>query len=260
MIVPPAPAGDTATDRRCSSTALEPITLPAWVAQWPTVETEVRRIEAQGLTADARAVLERLATDGRMCGVWIELNRHSRTNGGFLHPVSAHPDDRHLPADEAQAKALAEVLNFTFLAASERASVKKQEDVDRVRAAFLDRASTLRETADYIVKNAPAFFFLPTAYATSPGLAQDDAAAMLRAADWFESIAAPLLTPDDPMMVENERGDRVARGVPIRVATFLRERFGALLYGTAATIASVALDEPTNVRAIRSAFSPRKPD
>jgi hypothetical protein len=58
---------------------------------------------------------------------------------------------------------------------------------------------------------------------------------------WLERDAARIRDADDPLTISRERSDPVVQGVQATIAAFLEDRFGTPLYGTAGTIAVVAL-------------------
>ncbi len=150
---------------------------------------------------------------------------------------------------------------FAFCTARDKIHVSKDEDLEAEREKRHQRAAMLREVADELVATTSAH---PTAFAAHQA-ALADKAALYRVAAWQEKQLTFLRTPDDLLTITNDRGDPHARGAGIMIATFLEERFGKPLYGTAATLTAVALGIsqdgtgiPTIERAIRSAFSAQK--
>ena len=247
-----------------------PIQMPLWAAQWPSVETEVRRAEGRCLPGEHHAVLLRLATDPRMQAVWNELVRRKRLGEGYFHAVQG-TDAERLPLDRAQEKALGETMHFAFVAAIDQVSVSKEDEITPVRVIRNERAITLRTVADELelsvaheqerCARTQHGGITPAARSimeSNFALYTFDVAALRRVAGWYDAQTETLRTPDDPMTVTNDRGDRVSRGVSIMIASFLKERFGKPLYGTAATLASVALNRYISERVVRSAFS--RPD
>ncbi|MCX7314451.1 MAG: hypothetical protein NTV56_22760 [Alphaproteobacteria bacterium] len=232
-------------DSSTSAAGHEPITLPDWLP--PAVAKQARRIEAQSLSTDQRAILLRLATDPRMRGVWNELTRRDRRGGGYFHPAKRPIGMPALTREEAQAEALGELFHFAFCAARDRLEVSKPEDGAHLKAKLLENARVLQEIADDMAAINLAY-----------PLAAADAAALRRVAGWHEDGAALLRTPSDPLTIHNDRGGRVVRGVQIIIAVWLRDAFGRPLHGTAATLAAVALDQKTSERVTRSAFSGQK--
>jgi hypothetical protein len=223
----------------------EQLSLPGWLP--PAVVKQVRRIEARRLPAEQRAILQRLATDARMRGVWTELSRRKRPGGGFINPAKLPVDRPASTQDEAQAEALGELFHFAFCAARDRVQVSKPKEVAEGRTKLLQYAGMLREIADD----------LTSTNSTDP-LAAADAEALRRVAGWQEAGAAALRPPSDPLTIQNDRGDRVVRGVQIVIAAQLRATFGKALDRTAATLAGVGLGKRTSERITRSAFSRRK--
>jgi len=134
----------------------EPITLPDWMPSAAGVWA--RRIEAECLSTDHRAILLRLATDPRMRGVWNELGKRNRSGDGFFHPAKCNTplmQDEALTKtlgkliqDEAQARAMGELFLFAFCAARNKVSVSKPSDAEPLRNLCEQRARILREVAD----------------------------------------------------------------------------------------------------------------
>jgi hypothetical protein len=93
----------------------------------------------------------------------------------------------------------------------------------------------------------------------SKQLAENDQAALIRAANWLESTTRALRQPNDPLIVERDRGDPVERGVHISIAEKLKLTFGNRLERTAATLASVALGVKIGIRPARSALTRKAP-
>lgn len=198
-----------------------------------------------GIAAEPRskretAILARLAGDARMIGVYRELLRRDRKTGRFLHPVRPHPDDPPRGADDAQHAALGELFSFVFQAASDRVRVAKPADIASIAAELSRRADLLRVLA------------------ADPENAAE-AEALIRVAARLDAHIANGRSADDPLTIQNDRGDRVLRGCSIVIASFLRESFGTPLDALAGTIAATALGvAPQHSRASRAAFSGRK--
>jgi hypothetical protein len=222
----------------------KPITLPDWLP--PEVARQARSIEARCSSAE-QVILLRLATDTRMETVWRQLSRRNRSGGGYFHQAKWRLVKPEQTQDDIQADALEELFHFAFRAACDRLKVSKIEDVAPFKAKLLEKARILNEIADDMA-------VINSAYP----LAAADAAALRRVAGWHEDFADRLRPPSDPLTIQNDRGDRVVRGVQIIIAAWLREAFGKPLDGMAATLAGVALDQKTSERVTRSAFSDRK--
>jgi hypothetical protein len=245
-----ADKGNTTT-----ATEQEPIDLPDWLP--PDVLKSFQRIEAQSLPGEQRTVLLRLATDGRMRKVWTELCRRNRSNRQFVNAANASRELPSLTKEEVQAKALGEIFHFAFCAARDKRMVSKPEDVAQEKEKLTQKAAILRELAEMVEVSS---FTIERAIpdAASRQLAIADAAALVRVASWLEHVAAALRPPSDPLMVQHHRGDPVVRGVQIEIAAQLKEMFGKVLHGTAATLTSVALATETSERVTRSAFLRQK--
>ena len=215
--------------------------LPEWAHS--RVAKEAARLYTAKLQPNQRAIVHRLITDKRMRHVWKELSSRSRVTGEFVHcgrppygiqhPLSATPE-------QVQADAIAQVLVFTFrvVVHPRYFEVLKPSDITKMRKRLVAEASMLRRLAN-------------------TGSADD--AALRRVAEQRERVAADLPTLDHPRVIQNDRGDRTARGVQIRIAELLKEHFGERLDGTAATLTAVALGAGRRSgRVSRSAFSKAK--
>jgi hypothetical protein len=230
------------------------IRVPASVARAAWTVGQSLAADGYPIKHEQWAILRRLVTDARMLRVWKELTRLKRQGGGYFHPAKLRSDkpvfkrrleEPALTQDEVQAEALAELFHFAYCAARDRITVSKASEVEEMKAKLLQRAQTLRDIADDLI-------------AANPADPLDAVDALRRVAAWLEAGAASLRPPDDPLTIQNERGDRVVRGVQIVIAAHLREAFGKPLDGTAATLAAVALGQETSERVTRSAFSGRK--
>jgi hypothetical protein len=200
-------------DSSTSDGGREPIMLPEWLP--PAAAVQARAIEARGLPAEQWAILRRLATDVRMRSVWTELTRRKRPSGSYLYPAKQPPYGPAVTQEEAQAWALGYLFFCVFHAASDRMEVSKVDEVAPLKAKFLERARVLRESADDLIppKSNP---FLAAYVAANAG-------ALRQVAGWFEDAASTRLRqPGDPLIIQNDRGDRVVRGVQILCCSYLR--------------------------------------
>jgi hypothetical protein len=233
-----------------------PITLPDWLNQWPVIAGRIRVIEAHiNPIAEDHVILQRLATDDRMAGVYQTLMQRNRQKDGFVYP--AKQESSHLSVAQPQEIAIAETLFVTFNAARDQMRTMKENELQPEKTKRLQRAAILREIADELFLTAKAHSRDKNTATAAYELA-NDGAALRRVADWQEHQLTYMRSPDDPLTIRNDRGDPVVRGVGIVVASFLKKRFGNFLYETAATLTSVALAQDANERAIRSAFSDAK--
>ncbi len=126
-------------------------------------------------------------------------------------------------AEDIQAEAIAQVLVFTFrvVVHPKYFAVVKPHDISKARKKLLSEASILRRIAKTEWIN--------------------DAETLCRVAVHREQAAADLPSSTSPRVIRNDRGDRIARGVQIRISELLMEHFGERLDGTAATLTAVAL-------------------
>jgi hypothetical protein len=208
------------------------------------VQLELQRLLHEQKTEDAIEILVRLATDTRMKTVWGELTRQDRKTGAFVH-AARYPASLPVANDPTQDIALGETLFLAFRFALDRVAVSKESENAANRAKLAGKAARLRDMADELAEDGQ--------------VSADDIEALRRAANRYEVAASEIRKLDDALTIQNERGDRVERGVQTTLAGFFHQRFGNRLDGTAATLASVALGgQGLSPRASRSAFSRRK--
>lgn len=210
-----------------------------------SVQLELRRLLFDWETDHAIEILVRLATDTRMKTVWGELTRQDRKTGAFVHtaryPASLPVPNHQTPQDFA----LEQTVFLAFRFALDKVAVSKESENEANRAELTGKAARLRDMADELAEDG---------YVSA-----NDIQAMRRAANRYEAAASDIRKPDDFLTIQNERGDRVERGVQTTLAGFFHHRFGNRLDGTAATLASVALgSQGLSPRASRSAFLRRK--
>jgi hypothetical protein len=224
----------------CIAAEMRKMTGPAHDRPW--VIEAVRRIEADGINPEHIAIVDRLTTDPRMGSVWRVLQRH---------PASLSP--------EARFNAMGRALHVTYRSVADKRMATKLAVVLETQRRLRKEAETLRHVADDVVASVHR---APRYIAERQDLSQcsADAEAMRRVAAWREALAAQMRGEDDPLTIMNFRGDPLARGVQITVASFLKEEFAAYLYGTAATLTAVALGlaKVPSARISRSAFSRKK--
>jgi hypothetical protein len=223
--------------------------LPLPPATAPWIMETVRRIELDfHPTPEQRAILDRLLTDTRMDAVWRELRRRPPRARAAWSASPALPD--------VLTDAMAGTLYFTFRIAQDQRTAGKLDETEPVRLKLLEEAETLRRVADDLTASVRAAL---RHIADTTDLSQflADAEALRRVAAWRESLAATIRGADDPITITNSRGDPTERGVQITIASFLKDRFGDYLYGTAATLTAVALglSQTPSSRVSRSAFS-----
>lgn len=84
---------------------------------------------------------------------------------------------------------------------------------------------------------------------------EQHAATLRLIADWHDQFVENLIPDTDPLIIKNERGNPVIRGVQITIAAHLRDVWGAGMDRTVKTLAEVALNQSTSERVSRSAFS-----
>jgi hypothetical protein len=152
-----------------------------------------------------RGILLRLLCDKRMNYVWTQLVAEDRNKGGFLYPVKGGGGE-----SLAQYHARMDVFIIAYRAVRDHRLARKWSEVEteavKESERLLEESKMLRRRA---VECAAAALINPAMNA--------DVAALLREAEVSEEQArralAEVMTPDDPMIIHNERGDRLARGV-----------------------------------------------
>jgi hypothetical protein len=230
------------------------ISLPAWIPE--TVGRLVQELEKLDLAPGQRSILKRLATDERMQNVWTLLLSRDRGSGQFVYPAARRGGKRPGSKDD-QLSALSEMFHFAFTAARDRMMVTKPKEVLQHKKELLENAARLRMLAnDLDLARVRGMFGV--ADPLSETLVKGDASALQRVANWLEHLASAPRRATDPLMIKRHRGDPVARGVQILMATKLKELFGDRLDGTAATLAGIALGIRTTSRASRSALTKGK--
>ena len=203
-----------------------------------------------------RSVFERVIADVRMLTVYDEFLRRDRQTGEYFHRPIIRPDGQ--TDDIAQSNAIREVLLQTVIAAGDRLSVSKLEEIEASQQRWGDLATRNRELANDM-ELAAEHGALGLNDPVSKNLALGDLQALRRIANWLDHLKSAVRRPDDPLIVKRHRGDPIVRGVQIAVGRTIDEQFGERLDGTAATLTSVALGAETSPRASRSALADQKP-
>lgn len=217
------------------------------IDELPWVAKAAAIIRAAGIRPEQGPILNRLTTDPRMTSVWRELKRHQPSRAKGQPPQSQK---------DIHADAMARTLHLAFRAAADGRTATTVEGPQKKARELHHEAAILRRVAEDVVASVG---HAPEYIAEHQNLSQwlADAQALCRVADWRESVAAEIRGNDDPLTISNARGDPLVRGVQITIASFLKEEFGHFLYGTAATLAAVALglSRAPSARVSRSAFS-----
>jgi hypothetical protein len=191
---------------------------------------------ADWMPTNMRTELERIAAEAT--GDAVQIPKWLRTNPELRKVVKEI-------TEIGQSSALGEVLRAAYIAARERIPVNKGKEAAAKWAEMLREATALRKVADDLVARNP-----------SDPLAQADAAAIRRGADWWQAGAESLRKPGDPFVVKHDYGDPVERGVLTAIVRFFEHRFGQPLYRTAATLAAIVLGrEKVSIHAARCAAS-----
>jgi hypothetical protein len=204
--------------------------LPDWVPQLVAREAKALFREAAHCP-DELKLIRRLATDPRMNKVWFELQRRRRKGrkltNEFLHSVSLPgPFDKD---QAAKRRNVAMTALFQTAVARGRLGISMGSPVSVEAARRLDRerAAGLREDAkvfDAMKKGAAA-------------------RKLVRAAQVYEKRANELFMFG--------HGKTAAVGFAVQTAKLMCDLFGSPMYGTVATVSSVALNreiEPHTVR------------
>jgi hypothetical protein len=221
------------------------------------VREAIEQVGHPVLAREQRTIFGRMTTDKRMGNVWAQLISRKRPSRAFVHPAIQRDGATPSSSDEAQSHALRELFHFVFCAARDKMSVSKPSDVKRGKERLLEYAHIMRSVAqDLDLARITGQFGVHGAQ--DKALAADNSLSLRLVANWLEHVANAHRGPDDVLMVARHRGDPVVRGVQILIATKLEELFGGPMDGTAATLASVALDKKTSVKTTRSARKKRK--
>jgi hypothetical protein len=232
---------------------LNEMILPEWTPE--LVKPVLQEIDCQQLLPGRRAVFERLVNDPRMRHVYTEWLKRDRETGSFHRPARHSSSESSSAA--AQVSAIREVLRLTISAASDQISVTKPGQIEEAKLRWLGHAKLLRDLAhDLELAAEHGQFGMNDPLSREIG--SHDIEAVRRIANWLEHLTTATRHPDDPLMVDRDSGDPVARGVQIMIGIKMEEQFGERLDGTAATLTSIALATKTTPRVSRSALTRKK--
>jgi hypothetical protein len=164
-------------------------------------------------------LIARLAADSRLDTVWVELTKRVRQDHKptpeYSHPACPPKHAAAMDPEHAQAKALEELfVSIVWLVESSRALTTQTG----VRVADL-----LLEAADRLRAN---------------GSRQSN-----RDANWLAKAA---------QIYSSQQQSDPAREIAIGLTTYLKDRFGDKMYGTTASIVSVALETNITVAMVRN--------
>jgi hypothetical protein len=225
--------------------------IPSWTPD--PVRTALEQMHTNPACAGRRrAVFDRLLENSKMKAVYGVLLQRDRKTGNFRYPAKGRSNNQSAAA--AQISAIREVLQLTVSAASDRISVTKLEEIAEASERWSAHVALLRVIA-HDMALAVEWEMLGLNDPQVPALPIADIQALDRVANWIEHLQSKLRLPDDPLIVDKDRGDPIVRGVQIVIAVKLEEQFGNRLDGTAATLTSVALDVETSPRVSRSALT-----
>jgi hypothetical protein len=227
--------------------------LPDWTPQ--DIKPILEDMGNRPLLPGRRVVFERLVNDPRMRHVYTEWLKHDRETGAFRYP--AQSSSAELAPHLNQLRAIREVLQLVITAASDQISVTKFENIEEAKGRWRSHAELLRDLA-HDLELAAEHGLLGMDDALSRELGSRDIEAVRRVANWLEQLTTAMRRPDDPLVVDRDSGDPVARGVQIMIGIKMEEQFGERLDGTAATLASIALATKTTARVSRSALARKK--
>lgn len=242
---------------------------PAWLNHYPAIADEAalvydrilkdeREYDAQPAkarlgrspaTLEQIEILNRLASDQRMKGVWRELYRKRRGSSEFLNPVKRKGLLKEKLARlhdlKNQDMAVRAFFNFAHWLASGRLDLMTQKEINSNNKPFTILASRLRKDAEGL---------------RTLGLDKLAADAEAIASDCEKSAYIPTKPNIILPILKRSRGDDVLRGFVLRMSAICREGFGNGLAGTVATTASVSLSKQISaclVRDIVRAHDPR---
>jgi len=212
-----------------------PLRIPAWVPK------EVARSARDGL--DRR--FWPLVRDSRMRNVWTVLSQ--RRNGSFMYPASATV--AAATAEERQDKAMVALFNYAIAATLWPGTIITRGKAEEKRRRFLAKAEALQADAEIWLRDAPA----DTAF----GLWSSDCGPdkhwlrLMAASQAYREMGAETYAADTRVVLDRARGDGDIRWFALAIASKCQELFGSPLYGTTATIASVALGRKVERRSVR---------
>jgi hypothetical protein len=168
------------------------------------------------------ALIARLTADSRMDPVWNELTKRKRSNhkptSAFFYPASPPPEAPALSTGPAQTKALEELF-YSIVIAVECSRHLSTDPVVGVADLLLEEACRL----------------------------QSGISRRLRSKASQLSNAAKIYS--------TARKANPAQEVALELAAYFEERFGDPMYGTTATIVSVALEKKVTRRMVRNWYS-----
>jgi hypothetical protein len=225
--------------------------LPDWTPE--LVAPILQDMDRRPLPAARRVIFERLVNDQRMLHVYTEWLRRDRKTSNFLHPAT---NSSNSPL-EAQLGAIRQVLQLVVSAASDRMAVSTPKQIEETKRHWLEHAARLRVLAgdlELAVEHGTLGLDDPASREVAP----HDISALRRIASWLENLTLALRPAGDPLMIDRDRGDPVAKGVQVMIGVKMEEQFGERLDGTAATLTSIALETEATPRVSRSALAKKK--
>jgi len=217
---------------------LPAIDIPSWVPKG--VADAVRALHGQS-SERGLSVLQRLAADPRMERVWRELLKRKKSDPlVFFHQAKRFP---WLASDDQtvhQHQAMAELLRLALMLAVTHPSVMTRRQIEASRRELLMDAEKLCAAAQLLCGRGPNRIGVDAAPGNADGARAREAEAVL------------LSKADSSLVVGRDTGERQAQAFAILLARRCCELFeGQSMYGTVATIVSVALGRKITPRAVR---------
>jgi hypothetical protein len=220
--------------------------IPKWIPQ------EVRRVVMPSLVSigatvqndEEKEVWTRLMTSPQMKSVWRQLLSEDSQTGVFRYPVTG--------GEIAQYKSVVLLMHQAFCSARDKRQAYKYSEVEteaaKERERLLAESKMLRRRA---VESAAAALINPAMNA--------QVAALLREAEVSEEQSrralAKVMSPDDPMIIQNDRGDRFVMGVATDIAAAMWKIYRKMPRGIVRILTEVALDKSVSDREARTAVS-----
>jgi hypothetical protein len=206
------------------------LAFPDWVPRRVAQEAEALHKEAAGLwSRDEIEVLNRLATDPRMKVAWDELRKRRRQahrpTGKFFYSVPSPGPVSSERAADLHAAALAILFKFVVLRA--RLNIGSLPQLEAARRPYSEQAALLRQDAETLAAEG------------------DRAAAkrLVKAAEVYERRG-------DKFFLFGH-GQTAEVGFAVSIAKLMSDLFRSPMYGTVATLASVAFDRQIQRDAVR---------
>jgi hypothetical protein len=221
---------------RFAEGVLGPSDFPDWV---PASVVETAMIIGPAANPEAQKVIRRLATDPRMKEVWRLLQKRRRSDRAYEYPAR-RPDFAPL-RDYAQNRAMASLfMAAAGLPFSVRPAITRAQ-LEEIRWPLLELAARWREDLDRL--------------RSVGGFGQNVERPIIDAITELQHRAELIAQPYRQAVVERDTGDARQRSYLVALTAETEKLFGSPLYGTVATIATVALAQKVSAKVVRNVQS-----